>query len=203
MIRMHIKSIMVGGGPIPSGIVLVPARGDEAQESGEEAPEVFTGAAAAEALGASEAAGERGSEAPLSELPIRIGTLDAVNIGTGIDGAGHKRPLAHDLMATVITMLGGKLERVCISHVEGNTFFATLDVTDATGAEHHIDARPSDAIALAVRTGVGIYAAQDVITRAGTPDFDAIAADEQEREAQEFHDFLENLNPEDFNEPSD
>lgn len=166
MIRMNIKNLMVGGGPIPSGIVLTPS--DEDKSS-------------------------------LSELPIRIGMVDAINIGTGIDTTDHTRPLTHDLLANVISLMGGTLKSVCISRVEGNTFFATLNVEDAQGGMHAIDARPSDAIALAVRTGIDIFASEDVLMRAGSPDFEAIEADENELKAAEFHEFLQTLRPEDFN----
>lgn len=185
MVEMELKSVVMGGGPIPSVIVLKPAGEDP--EADKEAPVVVAGP---DAQGAT-------ATPALDELPIGVGTFEAACIASGVTG-GNKRPMTHDLLCDVLGTLGGELESVSITRVEGSMFYATLDLRDAEGAEHHVDARPSDAVALAVRVGVPILASEDVLERAGSPDFDAIAKDEKSRELREFHDFVEKLDPSDF-----
>ena len=78
-----------------------------------------------------------------------------------------------------------------------------MELIAANGSHEYLDARPSDAIALAVRTGAPVYAEESVLTTAALPDFAAVEKDEQEAELAEFHQFVENLSPEDFNVPTD
>lgn len=133
-----------------------------------------------------------------STLPISVGPFEASCIGAGLEHRRRRRPMTHDLLANVIDVLGGKLESVSITRAEGATFFATLDIRLGTGETHHIDARPSDAIALAVRTQVPILATEKLLEQAGLPNLDAVAADERARDAKAFHDFVESLTPDDF-----
>lgn len=135
---------------------------------------------------------------PYDELPINVGLIEATSIGMGIDGIHRPRPMTHDLLGNVIGVLGGTLESVSITRVEGTTFYATLDIASADGTVHRVDARPSDAVALAVREDVPILASEELLAQAGSPNFDAIAQDENERKAKEFHDFVEGLSPDDF-----
>lgn len=187
---MRIKNIVVGAGPLPSAVVLRPAE-DEEPNGYEQAEFVGSSDDDSDAEGSSH-------QASLNVLPISVGTFEAACIGRGVDGIERPRPMTHELLRNVIEVLGGKLESVSICRVEGTTFYATLDVVDASGSSHHIDARPSDAIALAVRAEVPIYASEDVLEAAGMPDFGAIAKDEQAREEQQFHTFVEGLSPDDF-----
>ena len=168
MVEMTLRNLIVGGGPIPSAIILQPA------------------------------SDENGSELV---LPISVGTVDAANVARATNADDHKRPATHALLVDTIDALGGELESVSITRVEGATFFATLDVRSATGEQHHIDARPSDAISAAIEADAPVLASEDVLERAGLPDFAAVERDEQEREAAEFHDFVENLTPDDFKAP--
>lgn len=191
MIRMRIKNVIVGAGPLPSAIVLRPAEDDESDRYDKETLE-------AEATAEDEGEDEH-EQAMLNVLPLSVGTVEAACIARGVDGVERPRPMTHELLRSVIEVLGGTLQSVSINRVEDTTFYATLDVTDMNGGEHHIDARPSDAIALAVRAEVPVYAAEDVLESAGMPDFEAIKRDEQAREEQDFHDFVENLSPADFN----
>ena len=117
-------------------------------------------------------------------LPINVGPVEASCIGAGLGRRRPRRPMTHDLLANVIDVLGGTLESVSLTRVKGATFFATLDIRLASGETHHVDARPSDAIALAVR--------------AKAPILEAIAADERAKEAKAFHTFVEDLTPDDF-----
>ena len=138
------------------------------------------------------------SDGPDVNLPIRIGPVEAMCITSGIEGGKRKRPLTHDLMGSIIDSLGGRLISVCITGVEGTTFYASLQVARGDGSRDEIDCRPSDAIALAVRRGVPIYAREQVVETATMPDFQKVKKDTEQRELKAFHDFVEGLSPEDF-----
>jgi bifunctional DNase/RNase len=98
-------------------------------------------------------------------LPIWIGPWEATAIAMRLQGVAPERPLTHDLLGSVIATLGGRLERVVIVSLADETFHARL-VLVTPDARHEVDARPSDAVALAVRLEVPIYAAPDVLDRA-------------------------------------
>ena len=99
-------------------------------------------------------------------LPIWIGPWEANAIATRLQGATPERPLTHDLFASVIAALGARLSRVVISSLADETFHATLEL-ELDGRLVEVDARPSDSLALAVRAGVKVYAAEAVMDRAG------------------------------------
>lgn len=130
-------------------------------------------------------------------LPIRIGAIEAAAISTGAEGR-PTRPKTHDLLLNTLHRLGATLTGVAIVDVRDTTFFASLQVTDQEGEKIEMDCRPSDAIALAVRAGVPIYAEQRVIDAAAMPDFVAVERDERAHELEEFHSFVEGLSPDDF-----
>ena len=133
-----------------------------------------------------------------TQLPIRISMTEASAIGLGVDNMPHQRPLTPDLLQAVITQLGATVTSVTISKVEGPTFFASVHLLTANKERKAIDCRPSDAVALAVRTKAPIFAESDVLMTASYPDFKTIKKDEQEKELAEFHSFIEGLSPEDF-----
>lgn len=133
-----------------------------------------------------------------AKLPIRIGNVEATAISMGVGKAAEHRPLTHDLLANVIEALDAQVESVRITAVTGTTFFAQVELTDAAGQRHYLDSRPSDAIALAVRSGAAIWAEESVLQTASMPDFAAVEKDEKQAEIDEFHSFVENLSPEDF-----
>lgn len=133
-----------------------------------------------------------------TKLPIRIGSVEAVAISMGVEGSKNPRPLTHDLLRSVVDALGASVVQVEICDVHDTTFFAKVCMRSAAGEPVTVDARPSDALSLAVRAHVPIYADEAVLTTAALPDFDAVERDEREREQQAFHDFVENLSPEDF-----
>lgn len=165
VVRMDIQSVVVGGGPVASLVVLKPRH--DAQHSG--------------------------------KLPIRIGSVEAAAISMGIDTSNQSsRPLTHDLLRSVIQELGATLARVVISHVQDTIFYAQLQLVAQSGETIWVDARPSDAIALAVRMHVPIFADETVLSTAALPDFESVERDEREREAAAFHDFVEGLSPDDF-----
>jgi bifunctional DNase/RNase len=99
-------------------------------------------------------------------LPIWIGAFEAEAITMGMQGTEIQRPLTHDLLRGAIKKLGATLEHILISKLEEETFYAQL-VLDADGEKVEVDARPSDAIALAVRADVPIYVDDDVMEAAG------------------------------------
>ena len=95
-------------------------------------------------------------------FPILIGISEAVAIDRKIRGYEPIRPLTHDLLVSVISQMGGTVERVEVSGLRDNTFFARLMIRQ-NGAEIEVDSRPSDAIALAVRLDTPIYVAEEVL----------------------------------------
>ena len=131
-------------------------------------------------------------------LPIRIGPIEAAAITTGVEGQEQPRPLTHDLVRSVIEKLGARLVSISIVDVQGTTFFANLNLVRADGSSCDLDARPSDAIALAVRVGAPIYVREQVLDIATMPDFQQVERDSKQQELQAFHDFVEGLSPEDF-----
>lgn len=122
-------------------------------------------------------------------LPIWIGAVEATAIAFAQQGVVPARPLTHDLLRDVISGLGASLQAVRITELRDNVFYAEL-VFDG-GVE--VSARPSDAIALALRTGTTIYGSESVLDEAGIP-----VPEEQEDEVEKFREFLETISPEDF-----
>ncbi len=111
-------------------------------------------------------------------LPIWIGPFEADAIAMAIQGHEPQRPLTHDLLKTTIGDMGGNVMHILVSDIKDNTFFARI-VIDQHGRTLEIDARPSDAIALAVRTEVPIYVESHVLDQAG------VLFDEEEEQPQE------------------
>jgi len=98
-------------------------------------------------------------------IPIQIGPFEAIAISRGITGGPQPRPFTHDLLATVITRLGAKLERVVVHDLRDDTFFSQLELGTDRGLLE-VDCRTSDAIALAVRLDCPILATEEVVLRA-------------------------------------
>lgn len=132
------------------------------------------------------------------QLPIRIGRVEAAAISMGIGVRPHGRPMTHDLLRNVIVELGATPVSVSIVDVKGTTFFARLTLETGDGRNIDLDCRPSDAIALATRMRIPILADDRVLETATLPDFKSVEAAEKDRELARFHDFLEDLSPEDF-----
>jgi bifunctional DNase/RNase len=131
-------------------------------------------------------------------LPIYIGHPEASSIHTAIEGIEPPRPLTHDLFIAVLDRLGHQLTRVVITEVRDHTYYADLHVRSGTDdSEIVVSSRPSDAIALAVRRDVPIFAATSLLDEVGqTP---VVEPEEQAEEIiDEFKDFIESVNPEDF-----
>jgi bifunctional DNase/RNase len=100
------------------------------------------------------------------QLPIVIGFLEASSIKMKLSGVEPPRPMTHDLLVAVIQGLDAKLERLIIDKMVNNTFHAKLEFKTKDGQAKFIDARPSDGVALAVRTSAPIFVEEDVIKKA-------------------------------------
>ena len=98
-------------------------------------------------------------------LPIWIGPAEADAIAVKLQDLSVPRPLTHDLLLTMLDALGGAIKHILVSDLENDTFYAKI-VIDVSGEVKEVDSRPSDAIALAVRTQVAIYANEEVMDKA-------------------------------------
>jgi len=130
-------------------------------------------------------------------LPIFIGGPEATSIALAQEGVEPPRPMTHDLFAKVLEELSISIEKVVITELRERTFFAELHMRSPEEARV-MSARPSDAIALAVRLGVPIFAEDELLAEAGYDDRPDDDGEEAETVLEEFMDFIENVNPEDF-----
>lgn len=122
-------------------------------------------------------------------LPIWIGAVEATAIAFAQQGVVPPRPLTHDLMKDVLEVLQRPVQQVRITDLRDGVFYAVLDL----GEGMEISARPSDAIALAMRSGAPIFGAEEVLEEAGVH-----VPDEEEDEVEAFREFLDTVSPEDF-----
>jgi hypothetical protein len=129
-------------------------------------------------------------------LPIWIGHPEAAAILMKLQGASTPRPMTHDLLSDVLDQMEAKCEKVSVTELRDNTFFASITIS-MNGSELEIDSRPSDALALAVRTSAPIFAADDVIEESAI-EFEGEEVEDQEQVVEKFKDFLDNVTPEDF-----
>ena len=125
-------------------------------------------------------------------LPIWIGAVEASAIAYAQQGTVTARPLTHELMQRIVEALGDELNEVQIIDVREGIFYANLIF--ASGSE--VEARPSDSIALALRSGARILCAEDVLDEAGI-----LATTDEDEEIEKFREFLDEISPEDFDKP--
>ena len=123
-------------------------------------------------------------------LPIWVGAVEATAIAFAQQGIKPPRPLTHDLFTDVLITLQTKLVEVRITALKDGVFFAEIEF----GEGHVLSARPSDAIALALRNEASIYAAEEVLAAAGIE-----IPGEEEDQVDKFREFLDQVKPEDFN----
>ena len=128
-------------------------------------------------------------------LPIWIGQPEAASILMRLQGTSSPRPLTHDLFTDTLALLEAEIVRVCVTELRENTFHATITIRQ-NGSELEIDSRPSDAIALAVRTDAPIYADDSVIEESAI-EFEGDDVNEEEI-VDEFKAFLERVTPDEF-----
>jgi len=125
-------------------------------------------------------------------LPILIGPFEATAIALALEGTPIPRPLSHDLMKSIIEALKAKVLRVVIHDIHENTFYAKI-VLESGGNNLEIDARPSDSIALALRTNAPIFVSERIILEETVLEPRA-----EDREKKMFKKYIENLKPADF-----
>jgi len=128
-------------------------------------------------------------------LPIWIGHPEAAAILMKLQNASTPRPMTHDLVTEILGQLNAEVVRITVTELRENTFFAQITV-QLDGSEVEIDSRPSDAIALAIRSDAPIYAAESVIEESAI-EFEGEEVNEEEM-VDEFKKFLENVSPDQF-----
>ena len=130
-------------------------------------------------------------------LPIWVGVFEANAIALQIENVQTPRPMTHDLLKNVIDDLSAQVERIVVTDLKENTFYAVLHLQVGT-TEYTVDARPSDAIALALRVGAPIYVDEEVVRKAKSlevgKEAEAVKADDPDR----LREWLQNIKPEDF-----
>lgn len=149
-------------------------------------------------------------------LPIWVGLLEATAMATELEGVKMTRPMTHDLMRRIVEEVGASVRRIVVTDLRENTFYAQIDLLIA-GALHTLDARPSDAISLALRMGCPIFVSREVIAASGSKDEEGALPEEIEGEPghddedeaettldlsevdrEEWNEILQNLDPNDF-----
>jgi len=147
-------------------------------------------------------------------LPIWIGPAEADAIAVKLQGVTVPRPLTHDLLSSVIDSLGAGIDSIIVSDLKSDTFYAKI-ILSVNGEQMEIDSRPSDALALAVRTDAPIFAEEAVLDKAGilldeetgkpvmeegeeVDTKDKKVSEEEMRKLSAFHDFINTLDMDDF-----
>jgi len=149
-------------------------------------------------------------------LPIWIGPAEADAIAVKLQGVATPRPLTHDLLHSVIDALGATINSIIVNELKNDTFYAKI-ILNVDGGQMEVDSRPSDALALAVRAEVPIYAEETVLDRAGilldketgkpitqekevggTGGKDKKISEEDMKKMSAFYDFINTLDLEDF-----
>jgi uncharacterized protein len=125
-------------------------------------------------------------------LPIWIGAMEATAIAFALQGIQTQRPMTHDLLKNVLEEVEVRVDRIVITELKEGTFYAVIQLF-RNGSRYEVSSRPSDAIALAVRVNVPIFANEDVLSEASI-----VIRDDEEQEVEKFRSFLEQVNPEDF-----
>ncbi len=132
------------------------------------------------------------------QLSIFIGGPEATAIAFALEGVETPRPLTHDLFCDVLDGLDAQLEQVVITELRDTTYYADLQISSASG-DRTVSARPSDAVALAVRVGCPIFATEEVLDEAGFVEEESTDDSESPEEVvEEFRQFIDQVSPEDF-----
>ena len=129
-------------------------------------------------------------------LPIWIGLLEASSIATALENIETPRPMTHDLLKNILDNLHVKVIRIEVNDLKDNTYYALLHL-EVDKKRFTVDARPSDAIAIAIRTGASIFVEESVIQRSAKVDL-AQKGDKVVTDTAEWEDILENLSQDDF-----
>lgn len=138
----------------------------------------------------------REDDSPRRQFDIYIGGPEAASIKSALDAETTPRPLTHDLFVHTVERLGHQIVRVVLTHVTDGTYFADI-VLGAESGEIVVSARPSDAVALALRASCPIYASEELLEAVGEVPAEEPALEESGI-IDEFKEFIENISPEDF-----
>ena len=125
-------------------------------------------------------------------LPIWIGTIEAVSIAYAQEGFVHPRPQTHDLLIDIVESLNASISEVCITDIKDKTYFAEITLNTLDG-DVTLSSRPSDAIALAIRSNSKITVNQDIFYQNSI-----VLIDENNEEIKEFIEFIDDISPDDF-----
>lgn len=128
----------------------------------------------------------------LNFLPIWIGIFEAAAIAMELQNVKPPRPMTHDLLITAIKAMEGTIERVLVNDIKEGTFFATIEIKKGDKLIK-LDARPSDAIAIAIRAHVPVFVSEVVMMQAKL-----VNSEKDEAETKKFKEFIANMKPEDF-----
>ena len=128
-------------------------------------------------------------------LPIWVGAVEATAIAFAQQGVEPPRPLTHDLMNNLFELLDATLTAVHLTEIKEGVFYATMLIRDSNAGQLTISARPSDAIALAVRSHSNILATEELLNEIG---IEIPQGDGENQEVEKFREFLDQINPEDF-----
>ena len=133
-------------------------------------------------------------------LPIIVGSSEAQAIALYLEGVDMPRPMTHDLLINVLDLLESDIKQVTIARMKNGTFFAEIEVSNSQVGDIMIDSRPSDAIAVALRTMTPIYVSEEVMERAGIDNFstgseiaETVSSDELLKETTDEGSAIENL----------
>ena len=138
----------------------------------------------------------REDDQPRRQFDIFIGLSEGVAIRMMLDGETAPRPLTHDLFVLALEKLGVSLKHVVITHVSDGTYFAEIVLSTDSGDDTVVSCRPSDALALALRSNAPIYAQESLLDEVGQ-----VPSEGEDSSAEildEFKEFIENINPDDF-----
>jgi bifunctional DNase/RNase len=130
-------------------------------------------------------------------LPIWIGPSEASAIAMELAGVKFSRPLTHDLVKQVVLGLGGQLQRISITRVQENTYYAEMEIRQGENVVK-VDARPSDSIAVALRFGAPIFTQEDLLGVSSIDLVEPAPGESESLDADSLKSYLEKLDPEDF-----
>ncbi len=136
------------------------------------------------------------TEGKMRELPIFIGGPEASAIHYALEGIVPERPLTHDLLVTVVSEMGGTIEKIVLTDVVEHTYFAEIEIA-VKGATSRVSSRPSDAVAIAVRVGAPIFA-ESALMDSSAKEPPVVQPDEEEGILDDFRQFIDSISPEDF-----
>lgn len=140
----------------------------------------------------------REEESPRRQFEIFIGAPEAASIQIALDDEKTPRPLTHDLFVLALERINVSVERVVLTHVSSGTYYADVVLLPDGGQETTVSARPSDALAIALRASCPIYALETLLDEVGETVDDESDQPAEAEIIDEFRDFIENISPDDF-----